>query len=301
MQPQEGHAALAGAAVPVPLASHAQLLADAQMARQQKKLWSRVLPCAAESEKVSQKWVHEVDAADHQVPGFGLEVVLATAKGEMKQPLLRLLEAHALGRPPWVEIRLNLVHQFVTADKEQRAFTEMMGMRRFADESIAVFWRRFQVTLREAIPELGQADLRRSVIPALAQAIGNDKLARRLFGLREPTLPLLRETMDSFIAVEEQMVGLKSKTRRAAAGWPSPTVNQVSEGMETLTTAVEKIMTRLAKLEAKEKPHGGTPKKGNGFGKKKIMCYACGKLGHMRRECKAHSGDSQAPGAQSHQ
>ena len=158
-QPQEGHAALAGAAVPVSLASHAQLLADAQMARQQKKLWSRVLPCAAESEKVSQKWVHEVDAADHQVPGFGLEVVLATAKGEMKQPLLRLLEAHALGRPPWVEIRLNLVHQFVTADKEQRAFTEMMGMRRFPDESIAVFWKRFQVTLQEAMPALGQADL----------------------------------------------------------------------------------------------------------------------------------------------
>jgi hypothetical protein len=88
-------------------------------------LYSRIVPCGGEDEKVTREWVREIDAAERKVPGSG-----------------------------------------VTVD-------------------LAVFWRRFQVALREAIPQLQEGDLRRSVIPALAQAAGHDKLARRLLAMRE--------------------------------------------------------------------------------------------------------------------
>ncbi len=48
----------------------------------------------------------------------------------------------------------------------------MTGMRRYADESLVVFWRCFKSSLEEAIPHLDEGDLHRCIIPALAQAVG---------------------------------------------------------------------------------------------------------------------------------
>jgi hypothetical protein len=74
------------------IASHAQLLADAQAARQEKKLYSRIVPCGGEDEKVTREWVREIDAAERQVPGSGVTVALVTARGELKRALLGLVE-----------------------------------------------------------------------------------------------------------------------------------------------------------------------------------------------------------------
>jgi hypothetical protein len=170
-----------------------------------------------------------------------------------------------------------------------------MVMRRFVDEPLAVFWRRFKVTLREAIPQIAEGDLRRSVIPALAQAFGNDKMARRLFTMVNPTMPALIEMVENFIGVEDQMTALRVKHRTA--------IRQVSEGdVEALTTAIEKIVTRVAKLECKDTPHGGTPKKFNGEMSREsngpVICYKCGRSGHYRRNCQSGQGNMYAPGAQ---
>lgn len=271
------------------IASHAQLLADAQAARQEKKLYSKINPCGGEDEKTTREWVREIDAAERQVPGAGLEVALVTARGELKRTLLGLVEAHPNDQPQWGHVRPGLVRKFVSADEERRAFTEMMGMRRYADETLAVFWRRFQVALREALPQLQEGDLRRSVIPALAQAAGNDKLARRLFALRNFTLVALTAMVEDFVAVEEQMTTIKSKAKRS--------INQVSESViDSITTTLDRLSTRMAKLEARGVPHGGTPK---GRGKGRVICYGCGEAGHFARDCQKAPGDSRRPGAQS--
>ncbi len=58
--PLDGARAVADALV----AAQARLLADARWARVQERLWSRVVPCARENEKVTAEWVREVDAAE---------------------------------------------------------------------------------------------------------------------------------------------------------------------------------------------------------------------------------------------
>ncbi len=84
-------------------------------------------------------------------------------------------------------------------------FQEMVAMHRYADKSIASYYRRFQRVMRVALPQLQEGDIRRSVVPVLARGSGSEKLALRLFAIQNPTLLLMAEVVESYVLVQEQM------------------------------------------------------------------------------------------------
>ncbi len=173
------------------------------------------------------------------------------------------------------------------------------------------------MTMLEAIPNPGQANLRRSIIPAFCRGASSDKLARRLFGMQHPTLQQMRDPTHEFLRVESKLEMLRPEPKKRQAGIGN--ISQVSnDSIHALALAIERLNTRMGKLESRAiSIHSGTPKmKGtfsgnyggynnyqggretrsygngrfvnNGWSQPRrgdIQCWQCSQYGHIKAEC----------------
>ncbi len=268
-QEQEPAAAVAAAA-PDPMqgardlaaammASNAAILADARESRAETKLSSGIVPCTGADEQECREWVREIDICQRQAPGSCIDVALRTSRGELRRTLLDLIEVLRQLQDPaptWPQVRDEVIRRHIGPDFQRRSYSSLMACKRYCDESLATYWRRYLVLLREGLPEMNAADLSRSVVPSLARGAGSESLARRLFRLPNPTMPAITEVVESQIKVDQAMETMRPEGKKKQAMVNAMGVSD--NAIQSLTSAIEKITTRISKLEAQGSPHQGT-------------------------------------------
>ncbi len=305
------------------LASNATLVADQRQSRNEAKLMASMSPCDGENPAEARAWVRAVDDAARVHPQSAVEVALMTSRGELRRTMLTLIErvqnVQEDGAVAWADIRGEVVSQYVSADEMRERYQHLLSLRRYSDETLASFYRRFRTCMQEAIPDPAEADLRRAIFPALAKGMANDKLARKIFSIAHPTVEALNEVVNGFIRVENEVDALRSESKRRQTG-VNATINQVSnDSLQTLALSLERLSTRIAKLESRnllpsnggtqqkfrEQPNGNWGRQSNqyfgnrdnganrfngrqtGWSPKRgdIQCYKCLKFGHIQAHC----------------
>ena len=241
----------------------------------------------------------EVDLALNQVPANKItSLVSRTTTGPPRWEVERYIQQRVTAdniqrdQVPWPDIKQHASNAFLHVDEANALRDEVERVQQSPFEPEASYSRRFRETADAAYP-VGQRnpDQDRILLRAFARGLRSSEMARKLV---EEGRPATLEA--AFVQVAEYSegkdayarLGLREEAMEVGPVSPVPQVPAVAKP----TPFEEKLMSRLAKMEARlDQPRLQRKGQGQGMEMKwtndgKPVCFKCGKIGHMGRECR---------------
>ena len=228
---------------------------------------------------------------------------------------------------PWADVKAHLRTSFLNGDESSALRDEVEKTRQSAYEPEASFSRRFREVADAAYPGEGRnEDQNRILIRAFARGLRSDELARKLVEEGNPTtLEEAFSTLAGYSARKDAYARLSRheepmEVAPVNPASPRPVVARDDQTTATLLKKLlqsqERLQTKVAKLEAQARPPRTTaaPATRPAFRERgpeqpprtvqepgagwtpdgKPRCFGCGRVGHMRRECRqSRAGNGQ--------
>ena len=228
---------------------------------------------------------------------------------------------------PWADVKAHLRTSFLNVDESSALRDEVEKTRQSAYEPEASFSRRFREVADAAYPGEGRnEDQNRILIRAFARGLRSDELARKLVEEGNPTtLEEAFSTLAGYSARKDAYARLSRheepmEVAPVNPASPRPVVARDDQTTATLLKKLlqsqERLQTKVAKLEAQARPPRNTaaPATRPAFRERgpeqpprtvqepgagwtpdgKPRCFGCGRVGHMRRECRqSRAGNGQ--------
>ena len=228
---------------------------------------------------------------------------------------------------PWADVKAHLRTSFLNVDESSALRDEVEKTRQSAYEPEVSFSRRFREVADAAYPGEGRnEDQNRILIRAFARGLRSDELARKLVEEGNPTtLEEAFSTLAGYSARKDAYARLSRHEEPMEVAPMNPASPRPVVARDDQTTATllkkllqsqERLQTKVAKLEAQARPPRTTaaPATRPAFRERgpeqpprtvqepgagwtpdgKPRCSGCGRVGHMRRECRqSRAGNGQ--------
>ena len=237
----------------------------------------------------------------NHIVGGVIDVAARTVSGSLKKEVERFLGAQPnRAQTPWVTLRDHIRATFLSANEAERLKSELEKMAQTSYETLANFNRRFRESANKAFPQPRTPDAERLVLRAYSRGIYSTALAKKLIVEGRPAnLDAAFQYAEGQAAGNEMFDGLERRSRDeeemdcSATGDSQSLAEKVLEALEGIRKSHERVVTRVAKLEASgSSQRGGGPRKINTpraplkwTEDGRPICYHCGKAGHKGAEC----------------
>ena len=223
--------------------------------------------CDGSSTSAVRNWIREVTLAFNQVGAASIiEIASKTVSGPLRFELQRFIErtiaANQIGRDaiPWPDLRDHLASNFLNIDETAPLRDELDKVRQSAYEPTQQFVRRFQDISDICYPSgLRNPDQESVLIRTFARGLTYDSLAQQLIEQAAPTS--LDEAITATIRFCERndaygRLGRHESPMEIGAANVSSckTTEPLVTMVDSLACTVEKLATKLAKIEARHDP-----------------------------------------------
>ena len=172
-------------------------------------------------------------------------------------------------------------------------FVEFQARRRKRDESWGDFTDELRVLAEMALPEL---DDKAKELLALERYLGELDNSQVAFAVRQQEPKTVDEAVTATLEIQSYLrPGLRQELNASAVaeeaeGHSISVTSSSGSGqdavVEMLKTLTERLETSLGETAAGKKPMRTTGT-GGGGGSKRIVCYRCGQVGHIAKNCAA--------------
>lgn len=288
--------------------------------------------CDGSTTSAVRMWIKEVSLAFNLVGAAGLvEIVTKTISGplrfEIERFLTNFVAAQVVPRNavPWNAIRDHVQAQFLNVDEAAALRDEVDKLRQSPYEPEAQYSRRFREVADAAYPGHRNADQERILVRAYARGLNAPGLARKLVEEANPNcleaaiqaVSTFSERKDAYARLgrEEQPMEVAGNVTSKPSTPAPPSNTELIDAFGTVVAQMEKLTTKVAKLEVSGRPMKASTKspppqqhgRRNTQGRRdqrdqtgpawdsdgRPKCFECGKYGHFGRECSQRSGNGQ--------
>ena len=218
-------------------------------------------------------WMREVTLALNQVgPAFIIHVASRSCAGPLRYELERFIEnvmitthvdRHAIH---WADLRTHIAGQFLEIDEQASLRDDLERIRQSAYEPTSQYARRFREACDVAyVPALRNPDQERVLLRTFARGLTSDTLARKLIEQSNPTS--IEEAITAVTRYCERSeaysrLGREEQPMEISVASPLPSTEDrpLIKMIDSLSSTVERLATKIAKLEVGDRGQ----RKGNG-------------------------------------
>ncbi len=279
-----------------------EIIAANENLERQRRYVDRVPSCDGEDVAALREWIKELTLVPVE---SRLEVLLQTARGTLLRAAQVYAEAH--NPPQWEGMKAHILQSFVSQDHNRVLQSELRRMQRTPKETILTFVQRF-VQLADIVYPQPDATQTENLIKWICLGLKDRDLVRRLLKQGRPAnLGVLIDRVHRDCASDEAYreiysdeameVGTVETTPLAAevaALRQEMAALQVKTATPVKDERVEKRLKELADENAALR-RALDSRKGSGS-HAGLVCFRCGKTGHIRRACRTDIAALAGPG-----
>ena len=272
-----------------------------------------VIPCDGINANDTRLWLRQLDNIFRtNNDKFVLELAHYTSRNS-------LLEAISNNNATtWEDLKKEIVKQFLTGAEDLQYRQQLTTMTQKSGETIQSYTQRYKTIYNLAYPVTPGAVEEQNALGFYLRGLSDQNLAKSVFTkLTEP-----RKLLEAFKLIHEKAQILE---RYKAITLKNVNTSNDTNMYESFSLQLNQISTKLAKLQARDTTHGGTPKKSPPHQKQtttppkqqlqrrhsqqkqqqhhhqqrqpqqqrqswsqQVMCYRCGRPGHVRLACSAY-------------
>ena len=255
-------------------------------------------------------WVRALDGWATEGVGdeFMLELAKSTTAGDLLDEIRHWCNTHPNPVATWSSLRGRILDHFLSACETIRLQTLLESSQQKSGETTPTYVRRFKMEAARAYPTARAASEENRVVGSFLRGLADHKFAESVFKSgRISTLAAATAVTLEKEAERERMEQMLRKQGHevmevgAAAATPATAAaDQVVSLLETLQRRMERLTTKVAKMETRQMPAVSprpTTTRGPKSGERRSpnwnrwaddgrpICNGCGKAGHMFREC----------------
>ena len=261
---------------------------------------SRIQKCEGAPPSEMREWLCEMDAAAlncQQHPDLLLEIAVNTSCGALRKEVERLI--HGNNGIQWAALRTALRPTFLTPNEDEALRREVELVKQRNTETAASYVRRFREAVEKGYPPPRNQDQERIVIRHFFKGLNSSSLVQWLLDPdRQPaTLDQAVTLVNRYEDSRERYMQLDRQEEVMEVGavghrTTNPVPAKSQDDQPVTYSQMERLITRIAKLEASRSPQatqrrGTQPPKGKWTEDGKPLCNHCGKVGHIKRECRS--------------
>ena len=240
-----------------------------QSERRANKSFQRILrqttPCDGASVAAVRAWIKDVELASNELgTNEVINVAAGTAAGPLRWELERYPKSHtsrsvARSAIPWNDVKEHLRKSFLPVDEQSALREEVEQTKQSAYELEAEYSRRFRELADAAYPsDTRNEDKQRLLIKAFARGFKSDSLARKLVETGNPsTIDDAIDKVSGYSARKDAYSRLNRQEEPMDVSQVNSTRPPPETNLPTLHEQLERIQTRLAKLETTKTPKVG--------------------------------------------
>ena len=300
------------------LADHERERRQAQANRETiKDLIKQTTTCDGSTQTLVRNWLREVTLALDQVgAGHVIEIASKTVSGPLRYEIERYITTrmaadHLARRAiPWNDLKAHVSRQFLNTDEASALRAEVEKVTQSPYESEASYTRRFRDVADVAYPVANRnADQHRIMIRAYGKGLRSGDLARKLIEENNPqditaamdAIAQLSERREAFERLgrgDNTETAVASATAKPISPPTSPTNARLQNTVASLASTVQKLHTKVAKLEVADLHKAPMQQKHRQWRPQNLpawdangnpRCYACGTYGHLAKQCQKNT------------
>ena len=209
-------------------------------------------------------------------------------KGAAGTFLSRYTKDHA--NHTWAQIKEALIAQYEEDGDAHLAKQKLRRLQQKSGESVQNFAERILTLAHEAYENVDQALVQTMLVDVLIDGVQDDAIAKRLIKAHPERLNAALT-----IAVNEQSANRHFKMRRRAEepmeidslgdikGAQDGRLDRLEQGLALVVEKLEQILVSTRPPKAPQNRWQTGPNRVDG----KPVCFGCGKVGHIKRDCRA--------------
>ena len=220
--------------------------------------------CDGSSTLAVRNWIREITLAFNQVGNTSIiEIAAKTVSGPFRFELERFIEEQiatnniARAAVPWADLRDHLSTQFLNIDESAALKDDLDRVTQSAFEPTQTYIRRFREIADIAYPVTQRnIDQERLLVKTFARGLSSDAIATKLVDGAPQSLQVAIKIVAEACSRQDAYWRLGRESRRevpmeiGAAESDKPT--QLNRTVESLTSTMQHLATKIAKLEARD-------------------------------------------------